>query len=108
MTAAEGWTGLGGSAMTMTAGMFSSVMGVAAGWLNEAVGAATNISSAYHAAETGMIPGSVSHTNRATQRAVVMNNWGQNTPAIYSPHPHHPHHLVQNTPRICTSPPAVT
>jgi PPE-repeat protein len=96
MTAAGGWTGLGGSAMTMTAGMFSGVLGTAVGWLNEAAAAATNIASAYHAAESGMIPGPVCDTNRATQLALVATNWGQNTPAINALDAEYLHYWMQN------------
>ena len=108
MTAAEGWTGLGGSAMTMTAGMFSGAMSLAVAWLNEAVVAATNIASAYHAAETGMIPGPVSDTNRATQLALVMTNWGQNTPAINALDAEYLHHWMQNASWMGTFQAAVT
>jgi PPE-repeat protein len=96
MTAAEGWTGLGGSAMTMTAGMFSGVLSTTVGWLNEAAAAATNIASAYHAAESGMIPGPVCDTNRATQLALVATNWGQNTPAINALDAEYLHYWMQN------------
>src|SRR5271167_777570 len=108
MTAAEGWTGLGGSAMTMTAGMFSGAMSLAVAWLNEAVVAATNISSAYDGAETGMIPGPVSDTNRATQLALVMTNWGQNTPAINALDGEYLHHWMQNASWMGTFQAAVT
>ena len=82
MTAAQGWKGLGGSAMLMTAGTFEGVLGAAVAWLDEAFGAATNIATGYHAAEAGMIPGQVCDVNRATQMGLVATNWGQNTPAI--------------------------
>ena len=108
MTAAEGWTGLGGSAMTMTAGMFSGVMSLAVAWLNEAAAAATNIASAYHAAESGMIPGPVSDTNRATQLGLVMTNWGQNTPAINALDAEYLHHWMQNASWMGTFQAAVT
>src|SRR5271167_3639939 len=108
MTAAEGWTGLGGSAMTMTAGMFSGAMSLAVAWLSEAVVAATNISSAYHGAETGMIPGPVSDTNRATQLALVMTNRGQNTPAINALDGEYLHHWMQNASWMGTFQAAVT
>jgi PPE-repeat protein len=96
MTAAEGWKGLGGSAMLMTAGTFEGVLSAAVAWLNEAFGAATNIATAYHAAEAGMIPGQVVDVNRATQLGLVVTNWGQNTPAINALDAEYLHFWMQN------------
>jgi PPE-repeat protein len=97
MTAAEAWKGLGGTAMTFTADTFAAAMSLAVAWLNEASAAATDIASAYHAAETGMIPGPVSDTNRATQAALVATNWfGQNNPPIHFLDAEYLHHWMQN------------
>jgi PPE-repeat protein len=97
MTAAEAWKGLGGTAMTVTAEMFAAAMSLAVAWLNEASAAATDIASAYHAAETGMIPGPVSDTNRATQAALVATNWfGQHNAPIHFLDAEYLHHWMQN------------
>ena len=97
MTAAEGWKGLGGTAMTLTAETFATAMSLAVAWLNEAAAAATDIASAYHAAETGMIPGPVSDTNRATQAALVATNWfGQHNAPIHLLDAEYLHHWMQN------------
>jgi PPE-repeat protein len=97
MTAAEGWKGLGGTAMTFTADMFAAAMSLAVGWLNEAAAAATDIASAYHSAETGMIPGPVSDANRATQAGLVATNWfGQHNAPIHALDAEYLHHWMQN------------
>jgi len=97
MTAAEGWKGLGGTAMTLTAETFATAMSLAVAWLNEAAVAATDIASAYHAAETGMIPGPVSDTNRATQAGLVATNWfGQHNAPIHALDAEYLHHWMQN------------
>jgi PPE-repeat protein len=73
-TAAEAWEGLGGTAMTMTAGMFSGVLGLAVAYLNVAFGAAGDIATAYNAALTAMIPGPVCDNNRADHLSLAMSN----------------------------------
>ncbi|WP_094287341.1 PPE domain-containing protein [Mycobacterium lehmannii] len=82
-TAAVGWQGAGGAAMTMTAGAYMAILGTAVAWFEEAFAQATAIVEAYHLAETTMVPGPVSDTNRAETAALVASNIiGQNTPAI--------------------------
>jgi len=82
-TATAGWHGAGGTAMTMSATEFMAVMSLAVAWFEEASVSAGEIVSAYHLAETSMIPGPVCETNLTTTAALVASNiLGQNTPAI--------------------------
>jgi PPE-repeat protein len=82
-TAAVGWQGAGGAAMTMTAQAFGAVLGMAVAWFEEAVVQATAIVDAYHLAATTMVPGPVSDQNLLDTEALVATNFlGQNSPAI--------------------------
>jgi PPE-repeat protein len=82
-TAAVGWQGAGGAAMTMTAQAFVSIMGMAVAWFEQGFAEAMAIVEAYHVAETTMVPGPVSDANRVEQAGLVASNIiGQNTPAI--------------------------
>jgi PPE-repeat protein len=68
--------------MTASSMTFSTAITLAIAWLNEAAMAAGDIASAYQTAETGMIPGQVCDTNRATWTGLAATNIGQNTPAM--------------------------
>lgn len=82
-TATVGWQGAGGTAMMMSATEFMEIMGLSVAWFEQASLQAGEIVSAYHLAETSMIPGPVCETNLSTTAALVASNiLGQNTPAI--------------------------
>jgi PPE-repeat protein len=82
-TAAVGWQGAGGAAMTMTAQAFAAILGTAVAWFEEAVVQATAIVDAWHLAKTTMVPGPVSDQNLVDTEALVATNFiGQNSPAI--------------------------
>src|SRR5262245_2313440 len=72
---ASGWQGLGGSAMVASSMTFETAITLAIAWLNEAALAAGDIATAYHNAETTMIPGPVCDTNRATWSSLAATNW---------------------------------
>ena len=76
---AAGWQGLGGTAMVASSMTFETAITLAIVWLNEAALAAGDIATAYHSAESTMIPGQVCDTNRATWTGLASTNWlGQN------------------------------
>lgn len=96
-TAAVGWQGAGGAAMTMTAQAFSSILGVAVAWFEEAFAQNMAIVDAYNLAATTMIPGPVSDQNLVDTEALVASNiLGQNTPAIVALVAEYEHQWVQN------------
>ncbi|HZA10651.1 PPE domain-containing protein [Mycobacterium sp.] len=81
-TAATGFIGAGGTAMTASATEYVAALELLTAWVQEAFTATTQIIDAYHTAEVTMVPGPVCDENRVTQAALVATNFGQNTPAI--------------------------
>ena len=82
-TAAEGFIGVGGTAMMLSAAQLHAAMELVSAWMQAASVAAGTIVEAYHTAEVTMVPGLVCDTNRTTQAGLVASNViGQHTPAI--------------------------
>lgn len=74
-TAAIGWEGPGGAAMTLSAAQMMDVFALAIGWLEEGSAATAQIVEAHQTAAQSMIPGPVCDENRATYSALALTNW---------------------------------
>jgi PPE-repeat protein len=82
-TAAIGWQGPGGEAMTLSAAQMMDVYGMAIAWLEAGSAAGTQIVEAHQTAAQGMIPGPVCDENRDTYGALALTNFmGMNFPAM--------------------------
>lgn len=82
-TAAGGWQGLGGMAMTGTALTYSTALELLVAWLQTAATAGFAVAEAYAAASAAMIPAPVCTTNRVEQAEAVATNFlGIRTPEI--------------------------
>jgi PPE-repeat protein len=74
-TAAIGWQGPGGEAMTLSAAQMMDVFGMAIGWLEEGSAATAQIVEAHQTAAQTMIPGPVCDQNRADYTGLAITNW---------------------------------
>lgn len=74
-TAAIGWEGPGGAAMTLSAAQMMDVFGMAIAWLEEGSAAAMQIVDAHQMAAQTMIPGELCDQNRETYMGLAMTNW---------------------------------
>ncbi len=84
-TAANGWEGLGGTAMMATAMPYVAALEALSGWIQQAGAAAAAILQAYTTTRTSLIPVPACEANRGEWKAAVDTNWfGIRSPEIWA------------------------